>query len=283
MASPSEIGTAAGRAIHYKGVAYNGIGCPAGRPKTGARRGAISLDTLIVAALVIFVGYTIFGATGFGASPITIPVLAHLWPLPLVLSLAALLDLSSGLALGFHTRRQADTRELLTLVPFTAVGLTLGVTLLVRLPRTATLLALGLFVCGYALYLAARRTPVRRLSRWWAVPAGVLGGVVGALFGMGGPPYVVYIAGRIPNPASQRATISQMVILNVGLRVAAFALAGLLLSRSLWLALVVLLPVAWAGVWTGNRLHVRVPPTLMARAIGAVLFVTGAALIVRTL
>jgi hypothetical protein len=232
---------------------------------------------------VIFVGYTIFGATGFGASPITIPVLAHLWPLPLVLSLAALLDLSSGLALGFHTRRQADTRELLTLVPFTAVGLTLGVTLLVRLPRTATLLALGLFVCGYALYLTVRRTPVRRLSRWWAVPAGVLGGVVGALFGMGGPPYVVYIAGRIPNPASQRATISQMVILNVGLRVAAFALAGLLLSRSLWIALVVLLPVAWAGVWTGNRLHVHVPPALMARAIGAVLFVTGAALIVRTL
>ena len=44
------------------------------------------------------------------------------------------------------------------------------------------------------------------------------------LFGMGGPPYVVYIAGRIPDPAAQRATISQMVILNVGLRVVAFGL-----------------------------------------------------------
>jgi hypothetical protein len=243
---------------------------------------AIPPETLIVVTIVIFVGYTIFGATGFGASPITIPVLAHVLPLTFVLPLAALLDLSSGLALGFHTRRQADTRELLALVPFTLVGLTLGVTLLVRLPRHATLLALGLFVCGYAVYVVLRRGTARRLGRRWAAPAGVLGGIVGALFGMGGPPYVVYITGRIPDPAVQRATISQMVILNVGLRVAAFALTGLLLSRALWIAVMVLLPVAWAGVWVGNRAHVSVRPATMARVIGAALFLTGAALIVRT-
>jgi len=239
-------------------------------------------ETLIAVALVILVGYTIFGATGFGASPITIPVLAHVLPLPFVLSLAAVLDLSSGLALGFHTRRQADTRELLTLVPFTLIGLTLGVTLLVRLPRDATLLALGLFVCGYALYVMLGPRTERRLSRRWAVPAGVFGGIVGALFGMGGPPYVVYLTGRIPDPPVQRATISQMVILNVGLRVLAFAFAGLLYSGTLWLAAMLLLPVAWAGVWVGNRVHGSVSPATMARLIGAALFFTGIALIART-
>ena len=244
---------------------------------------SISPETLLLVALVVFVGYTIFGATGFGASPITIPVLAHVLPLTFVLSLAALLDLGSGLALGFHTRKQADTRELLVLVPFTLVGLTLGVTLLVNLPRTATVLALGVFVCGYAVYVVLRRGPAPGLSRWWAAPAGLLGGVAGALFGMGGPPYVAYISARIPDPARQRATISQMVILNVGLRVVAFALAGLLLSRPLWLAVLVLLPVAGLGVWAGNRVHTSAPPALTARMIGAALFVTGAALIMRSL
>lgn len=114
-------------------------------------------ESLIVMVLVIFVGYTIFGATGFGASPLTIPVLAHVLPLTFVLPLAALLDLSSGLAVGYHTRRRANTRELLVLLPFTLVGLTLGVTLLVRLPRRATLLALGIFVCLYALHVMLRR------------------------------------------------------------------------------------------------------------------------------
>jgi uncharacterized membrane protein YfcA len=74
-----------------------------------------------------------------------------------------------------------------------------------------------------------------------------------------------------------------MVILNVGLRVVAFALAGLLISRPLWIAVVVLLPVAWAGVWAGHRVHVRVPPTMMTRAIGAALLVSGAALVMRAL
>jgi hypothetical protein len=244
---------------------------------------ALPPDSLVAAALVILVGYTIFGATGFGASPITIPVLAHVFPLTFVLSLAAILDLSSGLALGFHTRRQADTRELLILVPFTLAGLGLGVTLLVRLPRAATLLALGLFVCAYALYVILGPRPERRLNRRWAAPAGALGGIIGALFGMGGPPYVVYITGRIADPAVQRATISQMVILNVGLRVVAFAAAGLLHSRALWLAVMLLLPVAWVGVWVGNRVHGMVPPATMARLIGGALFVTGATLIVRTL
>jgi uncharacterized protein len=243
---------------------------------------AIQPESLIVMVLVIFVGYMIFGATGFGASPLTIPVLAHVLPLTFVLPLAALLDLSSGLAVGYHTRRQADTRELLVLLPFTLVGLTLGVTLLVRLPQRATVLALGMFVCLYAIHVMLRRGPARRTSRGWAAPAGVLGGIVGALFGMGGPPYVVYLTGRIPDPAAQRATISQMVILNVGLRVVAFALAGLLLSRGLWIAVMSLLPVAWAGLWVGNRAHVSVTPAMLARMIGAALFLTGAGLIVRT-
>jgi hypothetical protein len=92
----------------------------------------------------------------------------------------------------------------------------------------------------------------------------------------------MYITGRIPEPGAQRATISRMVILNVGLRVGAFALAGLLGSRALWIAVGVLLPVAWAGVWVGNRVHVRLGSATMAHVVGAVLFVAGATLIVRT-
>jgi hypothetical protein len=246
-------------------------------------RVAIPHDALLLVPLVIFVGYLIFGITGFGASPITIPVLVHVLPVTFVVSLAALLDLGSALALGVRTRRHADSRELLTLVPFTLLGLVLGVTLLLRLPRTATLLALGVFVCAYAIDLLLRRETRRRLRRWWGPPAGLVGGLVGALFGIGGPAYVMYIAGRVHEPEAQRATISQMVIVSVGLRVLAFALAGLLVSRTLWLAAALLLPVAWAGVWAGHRLHLRLAPATAARLIAAVLFVAGATLIARTL
>jgi len=245
--------------------------------------GAGETDTLLPAALIVFVGYLVFGVTGFGASPITVPLLAHFLPLPFVLSLAAALDLGSAAVLGLHTRKQASVGELLVLAPFTVVGLALGVTLLVRLPRDATLLALGIFVCGYALYIMLRRGPRRLLSRMWAAPAGILSGILGALFGVGGPPYVAYIAGRIPDGAAQRATISQMVVLNVGLRVAAFAVAGLFSRRDLWIAIGVLLPVAWVGVWTGNHVHMRLAPAHVVRIVGAALLFSGASLIARAL
>ena len=74
-----------------------------------------------------------------------------------------------------------------------------------------------------------------------------------------------------------------MVILNVGLRVAAFALAGLLLSPTLWLVVALLLPVAGGGLWVGNRIHLGLAPATAARYIGGLLLVTGAALIARAL
>ena len=74
-----------------------------------------------------------------------------------------------------------------------------------------------------------------------------------------------------------------MVVLNVGLRVAAFAIAGLFTGRDLWLAIGVLLPVAWACVWTGNRVQRRVAPAKVVRIVGAVLLFSGVSLIARAL
>jgi uncharacterized membrane protein YfcA len=74
-----------------------------------------------------------------------------------------------------------------------------------------------------------------------------------------------------------------MVILSVGFRVVAFALAGLLFTRGLWGSVAFLLPVAWAGVWVGNKLQAKMPSAMLARIIAGALCVTGLSLIVRTL
>lgn len=169
------------------------------------------------------------------------------------------------------------------MTPFTLVGLGLGVTLLVNLPPNATLLALGVFVSSYALHAMWGRGLARPLGAAWAAPAGLAAGVLGSLFGVGGPPYVIYLSGRIADPGPLRATISQMVILSVGQRVAAFAVAGLLAGPAIWIMFGLLAPAAGAGLWVGNRLHRRTPPAALARTVAAVLLLAGAALIVRSL
>ena len=241
----------------------------------------VTPELLLAFAAAVFAGYVVFGATGFGAAPITIPVLAHFLPLPAVLGITTLLDFGSGVALGFHTRREAERRELALLIPFTLAGVALGVTLLVNLPRTATLGALGVFVCAYAVYGMLRPAPARPLTRRWAAPAGLASGVFGALFGVGGPPYAVYLAARIREAARLRATISSMLVASVGIRLVAFLIAGVLADARLWLTAVALAPMAALGLWTGNRLHRRAPASAIRRTVLLVLLGMGVSLLVR--
>lgn len=241
------------------------------------------LAAMLVAPFLVFAGYVVFGLTGFGAAPVIIPVLAHFVPLADAVALCTVLDVSAGLLLGFHTRRHADWGELRWLLPFSLAGVALGVTLLVNLPRDASLLALGVFACAYAAYALASRGGPRRLPRALALPAGVSGGALGALFGVGGPPYVMYLSGRIADAAALRATITTMVIVNVGFRLAAFVVAGVLLQPRLWIAAAALLPAAALGLWAGNRLHGRASRQGLVRAVAALLLLMGGSLIARAL
>ena len=237
----------------------------------------------IAGIAIIATGYTLFGVTGFGASLITIPVLSHFYPLPFVLVLAGLLDLGSGLVLGVQRRRDAAVSELRWLIPFAMLGAALGVTLLVSLPRDASLLALGLFIGGYAIYGLMERGAAHGIGRGWAPLAGTLGGIAGTLFGIGGPPYLIYLTRRIDDKGALRATMSVMVIFSLVIRLVAFAIAGLILQPDLDVALVWFLPAAAVGLWMGNRIHLSLPNAALLRVLYGVLLACGLSLIARAL
>jgi uncharacterized protein len=236
--------------------------------------------TLIGVAVIVF-GYVIFGLTGFGASLFTVPVLSHFYPLPLVLALAALLDLAGAMTVGAHGRREAAMQELKLLVPFSLAGAVLGVSLLVSLPRPASLAALGAFIGGYGLYqLVSRRTPLP-ISRAWAPVAGTLGGATGTLFGMGGPPYLIYLSRRIEDKSALRATMGVMVWFSLAIRLLVFAAAGVLLQEGLAAGLMWFVPAAAAGLWLGNRIHMRTASSALLRVLYLLLVVCGVSLLLR--
>src|SRR3954464_11563119 len=110
-------------------------------------------DTLLIAALVVAGAFVIFGITGFGSTIIAVPLLAHLMPLKFVIPMFVLLDFAAALRTGLKFRESIATRELAWLVPAMFSGIAAGVFLLVRLPTEIILVALGIFVFGYGLYL----------------------------------------------------------------------------------------------------------------------------------
>src|SRR3954470_24632611 len=112
----------------------------------------VELHILFASALIVAAAYVIFGISAFGAALFTVPALSYLYPLDFVLPVCVLLDVSAAIAIGTRFSRESDKRELMWMAAACLIGGLLGVTLLVSLPRHATLIALGSFLLFYGVY-----------------------------------------------------------------------------------------------------------------------------------
>jgi hypothetical protein len=244
-----------------------------------ARDIRITTTTLIIAALIILLAYVIRGISGFGSGLIAIPLLAHFLPLQFVVPLILVTDFSASLLMGGGTHRHARWREIHWLLPTGALGLVLGVSLLVNLPKQPLLITLGLFVLAFGVRNIFNIHGDKRISRWWALPAGLIGGTVSALFGTGGPPYVIYLSHRLREKSELRATFTGLFLIEGALRVTAYLIAGLLLQDGMLWALAGALPLMALGLYAGHRVHMGISQTQMLRIIGSLLLVSGTSLL----
>jgi uncharacterized membrane protein YfcA len=239
--------------------------------------------TLLSTAMIVTVAYTVFGLTGFGAAIIAIPLLAHFFPLRFAVPLMLIFDLLAGLLLGLKSRRQLDLKELLRLLPFLLIGMAAGVTLLVHASERWLLTILGTFVLGYATWsLLSKAVPAPASTRW-AVPAGIIGGAFTALYGTGGPIYMIYLARRLPNKTVIRATIGVLIFGTALIRLALFSGGGFYTQSGLLPLAFALLPCALLGYLAGSHLHAHLPTKHVVQAVWLLLIVASSSLLWRGL
>ena len=234
----------------------------------------------MIAAAVTFGAYVIFGVTAFGAALFTTSVLSHFFPLEFVLPLCVLLDVLASLALGRRFSEDADITELQWMAPFSLIGAVVGVALLVTLPRNATLTAFGVVLVAYAIYALREGDAAAVVSRRWAPVSGFTGGAMGTLFGVGAPPYAIYLSRRFTDTAVLRATLSNMVLLSTSIRLLVFIASGLMLWKCV-IGFAVLAPFMFAGLWLGNRMHARVSRAQVSKLVSVLLMLIGVSLLAR--
>ena len=236
---------------------------------------------LFACIAIIFAAYTVKGLSGFGSGLIAIPLLAFLFPLTLVVPVLGLLSYSGTLMQSFHFRRQVAWAELLPLLPFSVLGIVLAIWLLVNVDSRQLVLALGVFIVLYAIYSLAGLSLCAG-SRWWAIAAGSGGGIVGALFGTGGPFYVVYLKMRQLDKAPFRATIAMIFLFDGGARMAGYALSGLFTGQVLTLV-AILFPVLLLAMYAGHHIHLRIAQQRFNQVISLLLLGSGAMLVFKSL
>src|SRR5437899_3236817 len=93
----------------------------------------LPLATIVGAAFVVVLAYTVFGLTGFGAAIVGVPLLAHFFPIRFAVPMMLVFDLCAGLLLQHSLLRLA-----LVLLPCAVAGYFIGSHLHRRLrPRQA--------------------------------------------------------------------------------------------------------------------------------------------------
>ena len=239
----------------------------------------------LVAPLVVCLGYVIFGISGFGATIVMVPVLAHFLPLKFVVPLVLLLDFGAAILMRANKGAEGrDAGEIRWILPFMLAGMAFGAYLLKVAPERWLMLALGLFVAGYAtLSLTRNKNAPRGIARLWGVPISFVGGIGSSLFGTGGSIYAIYVTRRIHDPGAMRATMSVIIAISVVVRLVIFSLAGLLLKAALGLAFLGLCLFMAGGLLLGMRLHTRMQPDDVRRVVHVLLVVSGSSLVLRAL
>ena len=239
--------------------------------------------TLLSAALIVTLAYTVYGLTGFGAAIVGIPLLVHFLPLRFAVPMMLVFDLFAGLLLSLKQRKHLDKKELLRLLPYLSIGMAAGATLLALASERWLLLLLGSFVLSYAGWSLLSKVAPAPVAAVWAIPAGVVGGAFTALYGTGGPIYMIYLARRLPDKTVMRATIGVLIFGTALIRLVLFTGSGFYTQRGLLPLAFALLPCALIGYLAGAHLHQRMSSQRAVQAVWLLLIVGGASLLWRGL
>lgn len=240
----------------------------------------ISLLQLVFSILIIFLAYTVKGLSGFGSGLVAIPFLALMFPLTVVVPVLGLLSYSGTVIQSAQLRHHVSWRDMLPLLPFSLMGIAIAVWALVNVDANILVMSLGVFIVIYSMY-SLLPLPDHSGGRLWAIPAGGMAGMVGALFGTGGPFYVIYLKMRSLEKKQFRATIAMIFLIDGGARIAGYALSGLYTTQVLML-LLLLFPVLLLGIYTGNHLHLKMSQQRFNQLLSLLLMLSGLMLLYKS-
>ena len=239
---------------------------------------ALTTTQLISGFVIILSAFIVRGITGFGSGLIAIPLLVLMLPVSVAVPMLGLLDYTAALAHGVKLRNDIGWKQILPLLPFSLIGVLLALYLFNTIDPQFLKKSLGGFIVIYALYSLLTIKPHTHSSFFWAVPGGIFGGLIGTLFGTGGPFYVIYLQLQGLGKATFRATIATMFFLDGTARIIAYTMNGFYSIDTLVL-IGAGMPVMIIGMYIGGHIHTNITQQTMQKGIGVLLLFSGSALI----
>ncbi len=235
---------------------------------------------LAASALVLALAFLVRGIAGFGSGLIAVPLLSLMLPLSLVVPLMVLLDYTASLSHGLSNRGEIRWKEILPLIPFSLAGVVFALIFISQSDALLLTRALGVFVILFTLYTLSGYSPKAGAARGWGAMAGLSGGMIGTLFGTGGPFYVTYFKARGLDKVAFRATLAVTFLLDGAGRIVGFASSGFF-NLKFFSLVACALPIMGVFMYIGGHIHSKLTHEQFQRGISLLLIVSGMVLVFR--
>lgn len=153
---------------------------------------------------IVFIATLVRSTFGFGESLIAVPLLVLLIPINVAVPLSVLISILIAAVVVVQDRKQIHFNSAKWLIIFGALGIPIGLFLLVRGNENSIKSILGILIILYSVYslLSKDNFKLETDNKTWLFICGFLSGVFGGAYGLNGPPLVVY--GNIRNWTAKR-------------------------------------------------------------------------------
>ena len=247
-----------------------------------------SIQILVICMLIMLGAQLIYATVGFGAGMFAVALMALVLPdLAGIVVILLILTFIAELWVLARSWRHIEVRVLAWPIPGLLAGLWLGTRVLITADVGLLKQILGFVVSGTGLYFVYESRIENRkqdstnnsLSKppragWFSLPVGLLSGVLGAIFGTGGPPVIVFLRAYRLNKTPFRSTIMMYFLTMSLLRAGIYSTTGLLTADRA-LAAVMLLPGSIAGIIIGISIHERISESQFRYVVAVLLVILG--------
>lgn len=239
-----------------------------------------TVEIVLLAGFIVLIGHFIKGLSGFASALFAIPLLALFLDIKFVVPVFLLFDFISGIILTTQNRRFIDRRSAILILSGLAIGTAIGTYFLVSFGNEALKRIFGAVVILFALRMLIwdNENIKKRISKIWAPVSGLAGGCTGAMFGLNGPPLVLYLTHQLKDKQIFRATLYGIFFVDACYRLILYSFNKLITIEVIKFALY-LTPFLLVGVLLGSKLHAKINENLFKKIIALILMVTGVFLV----
>ena len=237
---------------------------------------------LVLSALALFAGGAVKGIAGIGIPLVSLSLLSLFLPLSDAVALLPVPMVAANLWQSFAGSHFVPTlRRFWPLLLAMFAGTVTGAHVLTGLDQSSLNLVVGIFVVLFCLsgYVNPEMRVPPRLERGAGVVAGGLGGFMGGLSALFGPPLILYLASLRLDRETFVGVISSIYLCCSITLVLVFGSVGVM-SRGQFVESSIACAPLLLGVWAGQRLRGRIREAVFRKLLLVLLLGVGVRLIV---